>query len=124
LKVRILSVYKNENIFSKILSGEIPNNTIYENEYVLAFEDINPQSPVHALLIPKGKYTSMTDFSENASDKEIVAFIRAISQITKIKGINDTGYRIISNSGPDSSQEVPHLHFHIVGGRKLGSILP
>ena len=124
MKVRILSVYKNENIFSKILSGEIPNNTIYENEYVLAFEDINPQSPVHALLIPKGKYTSMTDFSENASDKEIVAFIRAISQITKIKGINDTGYRIISNSGPDSSQEVPHLHFHIVGGRKLGSILP
>ncbi|MEE2705359.1 MAG: histidine triad nucleotide-binding protein [Pseudomonadota bacterium] len=119
-----MSVYKNENIFSKILSGEIPNNTIYENEYVLAFEDINPQSPVHALLIPKGKYTSMTDFSENASDKEIVAFIRAISQITKIKGINDTGYRIISNSGPDSSQEVPHLHFHIVGGRKLGSILP
>ena len=116
--------YNKENIFSKILDGEIPNNTIYENEYVLAFEDINPQSPVHALLIPKGEYTSMSDFSENASDKEILCFIRAISKITKIKDINETGFRIIANSGPDSLQEVPHLHFHIVGGRKLGSILP
>ena len=119
-----MSKYNTENIFAKILKKEIPNQTIYENEHVLAFDDINPQAPTHTLLIPKGQYISINDFSEKASHDEIVAFIKAISKVAKIKGIDKTGYRLIVNSCEDSHQEVPHLHFHILGGKKLGPILP
>jgi len=119
-----LSKYNTENIFAKILRKEIPNQTVYENEYALAFDDINPQAPTHTLLIPKGEYISINDFSERAPRNEIVAFVQAISEVAKIKGIDKTGYRLIVNSGEDSHQEVPHLHFHILGGKKLGSILP
>jgi len=116
-------VYDDENVFAKILRGDIPCTKVYEDEHVLAFEDINPQAPVHILVIPKGKYVSMTDFSELATAAEIVAFNRAIYKVADIKGIKEPGYRILANSGADSHQEVPHFHIHVFGGRMLGPML-
>mgnify|MGYP001312514719 CR=1 FL=1 len=115
--------YKSDNIFAKILRQEIPSKKVFENEVVYAFEDINPQAPVHVLVIPKGKYVSVTDFSESASDIEIVGLIKAIGETSKKLGLNADGYRILSNAGTNANQEVPHLHFHIFGGRNLGSML-
>ena len=119
--------YDKENIFAKILRGEIPCDKIYEDEYVLSFKDIRPQAPSHALVIPKGEYIDINDFSANASDEEIVGFNRAISNVADILGISEKsgggGYRLIANAGKDAHQEVPHLHFHLLAGRPLGPMV-
>ena len=115
--------YDPTNIFARILRGEIPCKTVFEDDHVLAFHDIHPQAPVHVLVIPKGAYVSMDDFSEQASAEEIAALIRAVGQIARLLGLAETGYRILANHGPDSHQEVPHLHIHIFAGRPLGRML-
>jgi histidine triad (HIT) family protein len=115
--------YDPNNVFARILRGEIPCKKVFEDDRVLAFHDINPQAPVHVLVIPKGAYVSMDDFSARASDAEIAAFIRAIGQIARQLGLAENGYRILANHGPDSHQEVPHLHIHIFAGRPLGRML-
>lgn len=115
--------YNPENIFAKILRGEIPCDKVFEDEHTLAFNDINPQAPVHVLVIPKGAYVNMDDFHEKASDAEIGALMRAVGQVAKLKGLNETGYRILSNTGEDAHQEVPHLHLHVVGKRDLGRMI-
>ena len=115
--------YDDSNIFAKILRGEIPNRTVFEDEHVLAFHDINPLSPTHILVIPKGAYVSWDDFSARASDEEIAGFVRAVGRIAREAGLVDSGYRLLANVGRDSGQEVPHLHVHIFGGRALGPML-
>ena len=119
--------YDTNNIFAKILRKEIPCDKIYENDHVLAFKDINPQAKIHVLLIPKGAYVNMDDFSQNAKNDEIVALTRALGEVTKIVGLSSysegKGYRYIGNNGPDGGQEVPHLHFHIIGGEPLGRMV-
>ncbi len=115
--------YDDSNIFARILRGEIPSNKVFEDERVLAFNDINPLSPTHILVIPKGPYVSWDDFSERASDQEIGAFVRAVGKIARDAGLVAPGYRLLANVGPDSGQEVPHLHVHIFGGRLLGPML-
>jgi diadenosine tetraphosphate (Ap4A) HIT family hydrolase len=115
--------YDDSNIFARILRGEIPNRTVYEDEHVLAFDDINQLSPTHVLVIPKGAYVSWDDFSERASDGEIGAFVRAVGRIAREAGLVDPGYRLLANVGGDGGQEVPHLHVHIFGGRPLGPML-
>ena len=115
--------YDDNNIFAKILRGEIPSNRVYEDEHVLAFRDINPLAPTHVLVIPKGPYVSWDDFSEKASDEEIGAFVRAAGRIARDEGLVADGYRLLANVGFDSGQEVPHFHLHIFGGRPLGPML-
>lgn len=115
--------YDDNNIFARILRGELPSKTIYEDEHVLAFHDINPLAPAHILVIPKGRYVSWDDFSEKASDSEIAGFVRAVGKIARDEGLVDQGYRILANVGLNSGQEVPHLHAHIFGGRPLGPML-
>jgi histidine triad (HIT) family protein len=115
--------YDPDNIFAKILRGEIPNRTVFEDQHVLAFHDINPQAPVHVLVIPKGSYENMTVFSTLASAEEQAALMRAIGEVLRITEVAQAGYRIISNNGQDGAQEVPHLHLHILGGRRLGRML-
>lgn len=115
--------YDPNNIFARILRGEIPCNKVFENDHVLAFRDIQPQAAVHILVIPKGAYVDMDDFTARASGAEIEALFRAQGEIARTAGIADSGYRIISNCGPDSGQEVPHLHLHLVGGQPLGRML-
>jgi diadenosine tetraphosphate (Ap4A) HIT family hydrolase len=115
--------YDNQNIFAKILRGEIPNSTVFENDHVLAFQDINPQAPYHVLVIPKGAYVSWDDFSANASDIEIIEFTRAVGLIAREAGLVEPGYRLLANTGTNSHQEVPHLHVHILAGRPLGPLL-
>lgn len=116
-------VYDDNNIFARILRGEIPTKPVYEDEHVLAINDINPQAPVHILVMPKGKYVSFDDFSAKASDAEITAFVRATGKIARDAGVDGTGYRLILNHGPHSHQEVPHLHVHILGGRPMGHLI-
>tara|TARA_B100000029_G_scaffold439682_1_gene456385 strand:- start:119 stop:493 length:375 start_codon:yes stop_codon:yes gene_type:complete len=121
--------YDKNNIFAKILRGEIPlkpGEKIYENDYVLSFYDINPRKKVHALVIPKGEYTDLDDFIEKASEKEIHEFFKGINTVAKKLKIsldNGKGYRAIANVGEDGGQEVPHLHFHLVGGEKVGKMI-
>ena len=118
--------YDDNNIFAKILKGEIPCNKIYEDEYVLSFHDISPQKKIHALVIPKGKYIDLDDFNSKASDKEIVSLLKGISIVAKKLGISvDTGkgYRTLSNLSEDGGQEVPHLHFHLFGGERVGKMV-
>jgi len=115
--------YDDSNIFARILRGEIPSKTVYEDEHVLGFHDINPLAPKHILVIPKGRYVSWDDFSANASDEEIAAFVRAIGRIARDQGLVAGGYRLLANAGVDSGQEVPHLHVHIFAGRPLGPML-
>lgn len=115
--------YDDSNIFARILRGEIPSKKVYEDENVLAFHDINPLAPTHILVIPKGPYVSWDDFSERASDEEIGAFVRAAGRIAREHGLVADGYRLLANVGPNSGQEVPHLHVHIFGGRPLGPML-
>ena len=117
------NTYDDNNIFAKILRGEIPNNTVYEDEHALAFHDIAPQAPVHVLVIPKGKYISMADFTAKASDEEIVGFFRAVGKTAEVLGLPEPGYRLLANHGPHSHQEVPHLHVHIFGGKHVGPLL-
>jgi histidine triad (HIT) family protein len=116
--------YDDQNIFAKILRGEIPNRTVFEDEWVLAFHDIAPQAPIHVLVIPKGAYVSWDDFSAKASDFEIVAFIRAVGHVARLLGLPEPGYRLLANTGVHGHQEVPHLHVHIFGGRQMGMMLP
>jgi diadenosine tetraphosphate (Ap4A) HIT family hydrolase len=115
--------YDDNNIFARVLRGEIPSKKVYEDEQVLAFHDINPLAPTHILVIPKGPYVSWDDFSEKASDEEIGAFVRAVGRIARAEGLVADGYRLLANVGPNSGQEVPHLHVHIFGGRPLGPML-
>ena len=113
--------YDDDNVFAKILRGEIPAERVYENEHALAFHDIANLAPVHVLVIPKGKYVSLDDFESRAGDAELAAFMRALGAVARKFGVTETGFRAVSNNGPDGGQEVPHFHVHIVGGRKLGS---
>lgn len=115
--------YDENNIFARILRGELPCTKVYEDEHVLAFEDIAPQAPVHILAIPKGRYVSWDDFSANASAEEIAALVRAVGRIARDRGLVARGFRLVSNIGPDSGQLVPHLHVHIFGGEPLGPML-
>ena len=115
--------YDKNNIFAKILRGEIPCKKIFENDYVLSFHDINPQKKIHALVIPKGEYIDLNDFSNKASDKEIVELNKAITNVSNLLGAKDKGYRVLSNIGSDGGQEVPHLHFHIFAGEKIGKMV-
>ena len=115
--------YDDSNIFARILRGEIPSKTVYEDEHALAFHDINPLSPTHILVIPKGPYVSWDDFSAKASDAEIAGFVRAVGKVARDSGLAAPGYRLLANAGLDSGQEVPHLHVHIFGGRPLGPML-
>ena len=115
--------YDNQNIFAKILRGEIPNSTVLETDHTLAFRDIQPQAPVHVLVIPKGPYVCYDHFVLEASDAEIVDFNRAVGEVVKAEGLQAGGYRIISNAGEAGVQEVPHLHVHVLGGRVLGRML-
>ncbi len=115
--------YDDNNIFARILRGEIPNNTVYEDEWALAFHDINPQAPVHVLVIPKGAHVSWDDFSERGSDTEIAGFVRAVGTVARDLGLAAPGYRLLANSGLNSGQEVPHLHVHLFGGKAMGPML-
>src|SRR5690606_36809182 len=116
--------YDPNNILAKILRGEIPCKKVYEDDHVLAFDDIAPQAPVHVLVIPKGRYVHWDDFAAKASDAELAAFSRAVGAVARARGLDETGYRLIANNGGHSHQEVPHLHAHVVGGKPLGRILP
>ena len=115
--------YDDQNIFAKILRGEIPNRTVYDDEWALAFHDINPQAPVHVLVIPKGAYVSWDDFSARASADEIAGFVRAVGHVAREAGLVEPGYRLLANVGRDGHQEVPHLHVHLFGGKPLGPML-
>ena len=115
--------YDRNNIFARILRGEIPCRKVFEDEHVLAFHDINPQTPTHILVIPKGEYESLDDFSERASDAEIAALLRAAGRIAREAGVAASGYRILANHGANAHQEVPHFHIHIFGGRDLGRMI-
>jgi histidine triad (HIT) family protein len=115
--------YDESNIFARILRGEVPCSKVFEDEHVLAFHDINPLSPHHVLVIPKGAYVSWDDFSERAPDDEIAAYVRAIGKIARGAGLVEPGYRLLANVGRDGGQEVPHLHVHLFGGRPLGPML-
>ena len=115
--------YDDSNIFARILRGEIPSKKVYEDDHVLAFHDINPLSPTHILVIPKGPYVSWDDFSRKASEAEIAAFVRAVGRIAREAGLVADGYRLLANTGLNSGQEVPHLHVHIFAGRPLGPML-
>ena len=115
--------YDDQNIFAKILRGEIPSNRVYEDEFAIAFHDINPQAPTHLLVIPKGAYVSWDDFSARADDAEIAGFIRAVGAVARQLGLDAPGYRLLSNMGQHAGQEVPHLHVHLFGGQPLGAML-
>ncbi|MBB4631259.1 HIT domain-containing protein [Sphingosinicella soli] len=121
--VETLEPYDDDNIFARILRGEIPAKPVYEDDYAFAFHDINPQAPTHVLVIPKGRYVSWADFAAKAADAEIAGFVRAVGAVARELGIEETGYRLLANAGPHSHQEVPHLHVHIFGGKKLGAML-
>ena len=118
--------YDDNNVFAKILRAEIPCNKIYEDDFILSFYDINPKKKLHALVIPKGKYIDLDDFSLNASSEEMVGLLKGINKVAKILGISTEigkGYRALSNIGDHGGQEVPHLHFHLFGGEKLGRMV-
>ena len=115
--------YDDNNIFAKILRGEIPSTKVYEDEWAYAFEDINPQAAIHTLVIPKGRYVSWDDFSAHASAEEIAGFVRAVGHVAREKGLVAPGYRLLANIGGHGHQEVPHLHVHLFGGHPLGPML-
>ncbi len=116
--------YDDGNIFARILRGEIPSRRVYEDEWAVAFHDINPQAPVHVLVIPRGRYISWADFSRDAGDAEIAGFVRAVGAVARQLGLDEPGYRLLANAGVHGHQEVPHLHVHIFGGRQMGAMLP
>jgi histidine triad (HIT) family protein len=115
--------YDDSNIFAKILRGELPAKKVYEDDWALAFHDLNPLAPVHILVIPKGAYVSWDDFSEKASDEEIAGFVRAVGKVARGQQLVVQGYRLLANTGKRAGQEVPHLHVHIFGGQPLGPML-
>jgi histidine triad (HIT) family protein len=118
-----MSSYDQNNIFAKILRSEIPCDKVFESKYALAFRDINPQAPVHVLVIPKGLYTSADDFTRSASSEELEGFWRAVGETAQSLGLSERGFRLITNCGEDANQEVPHFHVHVLGGRPLGPML-
>lgn len=118
--------YDDDNIFARILRGEIPNDTVAENDHALAFRDICPRAPTHVLVIPKGRYVSFDDFCARASEAELVGFMRLCAQVAAAEGVSldkGNGFRAITNAGEDGVQEVPHFHLHIIGGRMTGPML-
>ncbi len=115
--------YDDDNIFARILRGEIPAKRVYEDAFAVAFHDIAPQAPVHLLVIPTGAYVSWDDFSARASEAEIAGYIRAIGHVAREHGLVEPGYRLLANIGVHGGQEVPHLHVHLFGGRPLGIML-
>ena len=119
--------YDDQNIFARILRGEIPNKTVIETDHTLAFHDIHPQAPLHVLVLPKGRYVTFDHFAAEASAEELIDFHRTVARVCDLLGVapgmGGAGYRAISNAGPDSNQEVPHYHLHILGGRNMGAIL-
>ena len=116
--------YDSNNIFAKIIRGEITSSKIYEDNDILAFNDISKASPIHILVVPKGEFISFSDFILNVGDKKIVDFFKKVREIASSFGLDQTGYRLITNNGADASQTVPHFHIHILGGKKLGGLLP
>lgn len=116
--------YDDQNIFAKILRGELPSSKVYEDEWAFAFHDINPQAPMHILVIPKGPYVSWDDFTAKGGDDEIAGFIRAVGKIARDQGLVEPGYRLIANTGFHSHQEVPHFHVHICAGKQMGRMIP
>ena len=123
MPINATEAYDDNNIFARILRDEIPSKRVYEDEFALAFHDINPLAPTHILVIPKGRYVSWDDFSAKASEAEITGFVRAVGKIARDAGLVDSGYRLLANAGVDAGQEVPHLHVHIFAGRPLGPML-
>ncbi|MBO0711136.1 MAG: histidine triad nucleotide-binding protein [Acetobacteraceae bacterium] len=123
MSVTGLPPYDEANVFARILRGEIPCQKEYEDEWALAFRDINPQAPVHVLVIPKGRYCSLADFTAEAPEAAIAGFWRAVGTVARSLGLEPTGYRVLTNSGPDSGQEVGHFHAHIFGGGPLGRMI-
>lgn len=119
----MMSAYDTNNVFARILRGEIPCEKVFEDAHVLAFHDIHPQAPVHIVVIPKGAYLNWSDFAQRAPDAEMAAFMRAIEKIAAEFDLTERGYRVLSNCGGDGGQEVPHFHCHLFGGRKLGPML-
>lgn len=115
--------YDDDNIFAKIIRKEVPCDIVYEDEYVLSFRDISPRAPEHVLIIPKNKYSDLSEFSQKANDKEICSIIRCFDKLAKKLGLNDKGYRVITNIGINGRQEVPHLHFHLLGGKDIGRMI-
>jgi histidine triad (HIT) family protein len=123
MAVKGLGDYDEANVFAKILRGEIPCRKLFENEWALAFHDIAPKAPVHVLVIPKGKYISIADFTAKATDAEIAGFLRGVAEVARQLDLEAAGYRVLANMGEDSGQEVPHFHVHLFGGRRLGPML-
>lgn len=115
--------YDDSNIFARILRGEIPARPVFENDYAFAFHDINPQAPVHILVVPKGRYVSLADFSAHAPNALQAGFWRAVGDVARQQGLEESGYRILANAGTNAHQDVPHLHVHIFGGTALGPML-
>jgi diadenosine tetraphosphate (Ap4A) HIT family hydrolase len=115
--------YNTDNVFARILRGEIPCEKVYENEHALAFRDIRPLTPVHVLVIPKGPYVSLDEFADQASDAELAGWVRAIAATALSEGVAESGYRVLANNGHDAHQEVPHVHMHVFGGRDLGGMI-
>lgn len=115
--------YDDQNIFAKILRGDIPSKKIYEDDHVLAFHDAFPKAPVHALIIPKGPFTDIDDFNARASEEQLIAFYRAVPKVIEALGLAEKGFRTIANTGSDGGQEVPHFHIHIIGGRNIGPMV-
>ena len=116
--------YDDGNIFARILRGEIPCDKVFEDEHTLAFHDINPQAPVHILIVPKGRYVSWDDFAATAAEAEIAALVRAVGKVAREFGLVEPGYRVLANIGGHGHQEVAHLHIHLFGGRQMGTMLP
>jgi len=123
MSVSGLPPYDSQNIFARILRGEIPCKKVYEDAFALAFHDIAPQAPIHVLVVPKGPYCSFADFSAEASQDEIAGFVRAVGKIAKDLGLEASGYRLLTNTGEHSGQEVPHFHVHLFAGRPLGRMI-
>jgi diadenosine tetraphosphate (Ap4A) HIT family hydrolase len=123
MPVAALGEYDDANIFARILRGEIPSKRVYEDDWAVAFHDINPQAPVHVLVIPRGRWRSWADFSALAPDAEIAGFVRAVGTVARDLGLEAPGYRLLANAGIDAHQEVPHLHVHLFAGKPLGPML-
>ena len=118
-----MTSYDDQNVFAKILRGEIPCKKVLETDHTLAFQDIQPKAPCHVLVIPKGAYVDHADFAEKGSDSELADFARVVGRVAREAGVTERGYRLIANSGPEGGQEVPHYHVHVLGGRRLGPML-
>jgi len=123
MPVKGLGTYDTNNIFARILRGEIPSRRVYEDEFAVAFHDIAPQAPIHVLVIPRGPYISIADFTAQASEAEIAGFFRAVGRVAKSLDLEAPGYRVLANMGEDAGQEVPHFHVHLFGGKRMGAML-